>query len=67
MEITCELVHLIPTQSLQGSDPTQLGGVFCQVSIRDLRVVTARCPNNNISVNKNPIEDAQKEKLKTDL
>lgn len=42
MEVTRELVHEIPSQLLpQGSDPTQLGGVFVQSAMSDFRAVTA--------------------------
>lgn len=42
MDVTREFLHLIPSQaSPQGSEPTQLGGVSFQVSIRDFSVATA--------------------------
>lgn len=42
MEVTREFVHSIPSQlSPQGSEPTQLGGVFFQMSFRDLRATAA--------------------------
>ena len=42
IDVMCEFLHLNPTQSSQGSEPTQLGGVFSQVFIRDKNVVTAK-------------------------
>ena len=42
MEVTRELVQLIPSQPLpQGSDPIQFGGRFCQFILRELRTATA--------------------------
>lgn len=41
MEVIRELVHLIPSQSSQGSAFFQLGGVFCKLSVRDLSAETA--------------------------
>lgn len=41
-EVTRELVHEIPSQlPPQGSDPTQLGGVFVQPDMSDFRARTA--------------------------
>ena len=42
MEVTRELVHVMPAHvPLQGSEPTQLGIVLCQESLRDFRASTA--------------------------
>jgi len=41
IDVMREFLHLIPSQSSQGSEPTQLGGVFFQVSIRDKSLITA--------------------------
>uniref|UniRef100_A0A2P2MNG6 Uncharacterized protein n=1 Tax=Rhizophora mucronata TaxID=61149 RepID=A0A2P2MNG6_RHIMU len=41
MEVTRELVHRMPTHLLpQGSEPTQLGGVFFQTSFRAFNWLT---------------------------
>ena len=41
IDVTRELVHRIPSQPLpRGSIPTQLGGVFFQLSLRDFKAVT---------------------------
>lgn len=41
MEITRELLHRIPTQSSQGSEPRQVGGKFFQISFREFRAAAA--------------------------
>lgn len=42
MEVTRELVQLIPSQPLpQGSDPIQLGGRFCQLAWIEKRTAAA--------------------------
>jgi len=41
MAVTRPLEHSIPSQPSQGSEPTQLGGVFSQSFFRAERAVTA--------------------------
>lgn len=42
MEVTREFVHRIPSHPWpQGSEPTQLGGVFCHISLRESRATSA--------------------------
>ena len=41
MEITREFLHLMPSQSLQGSEPSQLGVGLSQEPLRDFRTATA--------------------------
>ena len=42
MAVTRELLHSIPTQrSPQGSEPTQLEGMFIQLALRDSKAVAA--------------------------
>lgn len=41
IEVTRKLLHLIPSQSPQGSELAQLGGVFSQISLIDCKPRTA--------------------------
>lgn len=51
IDVTRELSHRMPSQiSPQGSEPSQVGGVFCQISLRDFNPITAQSQNMSLKL-----------------